>query len=178
MNVVTHGQISDIFGGLERTPGVYQQGLMVYGPAGDLIYERTLSPIIIKTVADFCLDHATSVVAYSGETIFRQRKCAETDKIESIEQILPLDYTAGLDRLHEINRLVHKMILMADDERLSVLRPLLEKAISGIATLTQAVPGMLEVLPYGSSKGLGVLKLLEHIGMSPENAAADRKSVV
>ena len=31
---------------------------------------------------------------------------------------------------------------------------------------------MLEVLPFGSSKGDGVLKLLEHVGINPEQTCA------
>ena len=42
MNMVTKGAISRIFNGLEKTPGVYQQGLMVYGANGELIWERLL----------------------------------------------------------------------------------------------------------------------------------------
>ena len=61
------------------------------------------------------------------------------------------------------------MILMADDEWLQKIRPALQSEINGVASLTQAVPGMLEVLPYGSSKGDGVSKLLEHIGVSPDD---------
>ena len=38
--------------------------------------------------------------------------------------------------------------------------------IGTTATLTKAVPGMLEVLPPGASKGYGVEKLLEHLKIS------------
>ena len=61
---------------------------------------------------------------------------------------------------------------MTTDEIINEIRPLLQNELQGIASITQAVPGMLEVLPFGSSKGDGVLKLLNHIGVSPENTAA------
>ena len=65
-----------------------------------------------------------------------------------------------------------KMILMAEDSWLQQIRPALEKELKGIASLTQAVTGMLEVLPFGSSKGDGVSKLLEHLGISVDHTAA------
>ena len=70
MNSVTKGALGNIFGGISKTPGVYQQGLMVYGPDGDLIYERTLEPAIIQKVADFCSRNDISLLAYAGETIY------------------------------------------------------------------------------------------------------------
>ena len=172
MDLVTHGAISEIYGGISKTPGVYQQGLMVYGPGGDLIYEKTLSPEIIATVTTFCDEQQVSVVAYAGPTIYRREACAVTDTIEKIENIHPVNYPVGLDHLYEENIVVHKMIIMAGDEKLQKLRPALQASIDGVASLTQAVPGMLEVLPFGCSKGVGVLKLLEHIGISPENTVA------
>lgn len=172
MNLITEGAISEIFGGLTRTPGVYQQGLMVYGPDGDLIFEKTLAVDIIAKVASFCEENGVSVVAYAGDDIYRKQPCAATDRILGIEKLIPKDYSQGLDRLHDVGVSVHKMIILSDDESLKELRPKLQSLINGVATLTQAVTGMLEVLPFGCSKGLGVMKLLEHIGVSPEHTAA------
>ena len=172
MNLVTRGAIAEIFGGLSKTPGVYLQGLMVYGPGGNLIYENTLPELVITKVVDFCDQRSLSVVAYSGDDIYRKEKCVETDKIETIEKLKPIDYSVGLDKLYNDQIKVHKMILMTTDEIIAEIRPLLQTELQGIASITQAVPGMLEVLPFGSSKGDGVLKLLNHIGVSPENTAA------
>jgi len=46
MNAVTKGKIADIFGGLSKTPGVYQQGLMVFGKDGKVHYIMTMFSII------------------------------------------------------------------------------------------------------------------------------------
>jgi Cof subfamily protein (haloacid dehalogenase superfamily) len=172
MNLVTEGAIAEIFGGVKQTPGVYQQGLMVYGPDGNLIYERTLIPEIIEKVTSFCEVHGVSVVAYAGDDIYRKQPCTATDSILAIEKLVPKNCPQGLDKLHEVGVKVHKMILLSNDDILKELRPALQSALEGIATLTQAVPGMLEVLPFGCSKGLGVMKLLEHVGISPEQAVA------
>ena len=48
----------------------------------------------------------------------------------------------------------------------------LESLLSSEASLTKAVPGMLEVLPPGSNKGDGVMKLLEHYDIHPTNVIA------
>ena len=169
MNLVSKGAISKIFGGLSKTPGVYQQGLMVYGQDGQLIYERLLPLEIISKVSKFCEENEASLLAYCGEEIYRKQPCKWTDLVESYGDPKPHNFPKGLDQLHVEGVKTHKMILMADDEWLQKIRPALQVEVNGVASLTQAVPGMLEVLPYGSSKGDGVSKLLEHIGVSAEN---------
>ena len=81
-------------------------------------------------------------------------------------------YSKGLRNLGEIGIKVHKLILLADEEELLRVRPLLSEFMQQSVTLTKAVPGMLEVLPLGSSKGEGVAILLNHVGMKPENVMA------
>jgi hydroxymethylpyrimidine pyrophosphatase-like HAD family hydrolase len=169
MNLVSKGAISSIFGGLTKTPGVYQQGLMVYGKNGELIWERLLPVDIISKVSYFCEKNQVSLLAYCGEEIYRKQPCEWTDLVESYGDPKPSNFPQGLDQLHASGIRTHKMILMANDEWLQEIRPSLQREVEGIASLTQAVPGMLEVLPFGSSKGDGVSKLLEHIGISPEN---------
>ena len=67
---------------------------------------------------------------------------------------------------------MHKLILLEDDQVLVSNRADLERLLSSDASLTKAVPGMLEVLPPGSNKGDGVMKLLEHYNIHPSNAIA------
>ena len=67
---------------------------------------------------------------------------------------------------------MHKLILLDDDSVLVTNRVDLDSLLAGEASLTKAVPGMLEVLPPGSNKGDGVMKLLEHYNISPASAIA------
>ena len=59
MNMVTKGAISSIFDGLEKTPGVYQQGLMVYGADGALVWERLLPLEVGSVVATRICTHVS-----------------------------------------------------------------------------------------------------------------------
>ncbi len=47
----------------------------------------------------------------------------------------------------------------------SFIRPHWEKSTVGRASVTQAVPGMLEILPEGASKGVGVKIMLDSLGL-------------
>lgn len=48
----------------------------------------------------------------------------------------------------------------------------MEASLEGKATVTQAVPHMLEILPLGSSKGNGVAKLLKALEVKADAVAA------
>ncbi|XP_075265101.1 uncharacterized protein LOC142357344 [Convolutriloba macropyga] len=67
---------------------------------------------------------------------------------------------------------VQKMIFMLDPERMDDLRPLAVERFQGRACLTIAIPGMLEVLPLGVSKGSGVRRLLDNMGVDPADVMA------
>lgn len=50
----------------------------------------------------------------------------------------------------------------------NTLRPYWEEATGDHASVVQAVPDMLEIIPSGTSKGSGVKMLLDHLGVSPK----------
>ena len=54
MNQVTRGKVSNLFGGEESTPGVYQQGLSCYDLKGISFHQALLDPFIIEYVESFC----------------------------------------------------------------------------------------------------------------------------
>lgn len=49
----------------------------------------------------------------------------------------------------------------------STLRPYWAEATGDHASVVQAVPDMLEIVPSGTSKGRGVRMLLDHLGAPP-----------
>ena len=158
---------------LSEVPGVYQQGLQVYGPGGKMIYEQTLDSATIKRVEALAQAHRLALIAYCGESIYCQRRCAQTDKIVEYKEPIPTVHSSGLHMLPSsadqggLGAPVHKLIFLADDAALFAFRPLLEAATQGSCSITKAVPGMLEVLPFGSNKGVGVSRLLRHMGIDP-----------
>jgi Cof subfamily protein (haloacid dehalogenase superfamily) len=159
---------------IHNIPGVFQQGLMVYNN-NELIYERCLSkedPEVIEIVVKFSKAMNLALIAYCGERIVCEKRCKNTDSIIVYKEPAPDIYPAGLQNLYDSKTFIHKMILLEEDSLLQRIRPALEKELSNRATLTSAVPGMLEVLPHRSNKGEGVKKLLEHYEIDPSRVIA------
>lgn len=62
-----------------------------------------------------------------------------------------------------LHLILQKMIFLDTDRRVAdTLRPYWSDATNGRASVVQAVPDMLEIVPVGTSKGNGVKVLLDH----------------
>lgn len=154
-------------------PGVYQQGLMVYGTDGTLIYERCLENDVILAIQEFCDRYDVPALAYAGEEIFCRARSILTDKVTEVFDPLPIEFSSGIDKLSIEGIKVHKIIILAEDDSiLTQIRPILENELAHRVTITKAMAGMLEVLPLGASKGFGVRKFLEHLNIKPHRVLA------
>lgn len=110
-----------------------------------------------------------AIVAYDGDEIYS----TELSRIEVIELHIKWGEPAskGISSLLDHGPGFHKLLLMDDDaEKLKHdVRPMLEKMAKETGSVvTQAIPTMLELLPAGCSKALGVQKVCEHLGIDPE----------
>lgn len=175
MHDATKDVITSLYGGtIENVPGVYNQGLEVYGMNGKLIFERFLDLDVLQASLQACELFGSNVIAFAGSAIYCQ---APSDKVNSIlasyAEPPPVVFSDGLDRLHlSTDFRINKLILIDDDDKLLALRPRLEELLKGKASVTKAVLHMLEILPYGASKGDGVRRLLEHYNIPLENSIA------
>lgn len=93
-------------------------------------------------------------------------KDAQTDKIADYAEPMP-EAVGPLVAAMAAGLRIHKLILMDTTDAIDRVRPDMEQLIGEQATLTQALPDMLEVLPAGASKGNGVEILLKHLGIDP-----------
>ncbi|KAJ7520296.1 hypothetical protein O6H91_20G077400 [Diphasiastrum complanatum] len=113
------------------SPGVFLQGLLVYGTGGSLLHKHTLN-----------LDLCEEAEAISFLEDFRR---------ESIQKLL---------------------FYSTSETIANFVRPHWLSVTQGRATVTQALPEMLEILPRGASKGAGVKMLLDELRISPNEVMA------
>lgn len=159
-------------GDLNKIPGVYAQGLVVYGPSGEVISEEFLNADVIEESERFCATNNLSVIAYAGDRILTRKRSFYTDKVSQYAEPIPEEMAIHLHEVHRQGIKINKLIILDDESRLVCIRPCLEEQLLRKATVTRAVPGMLEILPFGSSKGKGVQKLLEHCGINSHHCMA------
>jgi len=149
-------------------PGVYVQGLYCLGENGEVVFEKKLTSPALKAAERLVADSGTAVVAYDGDSLYS----TDVSKIEVIE----LHKKWGEPESQQVSSLsahphgVHKILLMDNDAKKleQTVRPKLEELAKEYGcVVTQAVPTMLELLPFGCSKAKGVQMVCEHLGIDP-----------
>lgn len=142
MAMAAGAEFINIFGGkVDKIPGVYSQGLVVYGPDGELIHEEFCDSKVINKCMQFCYDHNLTVLAYSCDRIFCKENNYYTKKVMEYNEPLPEEYSLGIENLLRDNIQINKLIILDDEENLIKIRPAVEAELNGIATITRAVPG-------------------------------------
>lgn len=160
----------------ENVPGVYIQGLYCVDGEGNVLFERKLAAKATAAAERLAKESGISIVAYDGDNLY-------TTEITEIIRHLHEHYGEPMStllpgseervrELHTHEPLMHKLLLMDDDVDFltNTVRPQLEKLAEEFdATVTQAIPTMLEWLPKGCSKAMGVAKVCEALEISMEN---------
>lgn len=74
---------------------------------------------------------------------------------------------------------MQKLIFLDTAERVAkTIRPYWSEATGDHASVVQAVPDILEIVPRGTSKGNGVKLLLDHLGVTPNEVCHFYSSIV
>jgi hydroxymethylpyrimidine pyrophosphatase-like HAD family hydrolase len=115
-------------------PGVYIQGLVVYGLHGELVYQQTLPREtaweLVRVQREL---HFGTLVAYSGDRIVCERRNVYTERLVPYHEPEPDDSLgSSWERLLELSERefpINKMLFVDSVERIRELRPFVEAAI-------------------------------------------------
>ena len=159
---------------ISNIPGVYCQGLYCIDDQGNIIFERKLQHSAIQATEALAAEFNVSIVAYDGDNIYTTN-C--TDSVIGLSEVyveprvklLFNEQMSSPINLAEYKPGMHKILLLDDDlVKLGHVRTRLEiLATLHNATVTQAIPTMLELLPAGCSKAYGVEQVCLALGIDP-----------
>ena len=176
-------------------PGVYLQGLYCVDQHNNVIFEKKLNHNAIAATESLVEETNVSIVAYDGDDLYTTKQSDIVIHLhefygEPLPVLLPplqevsendvksnANHNGVNNTLNAVRKLsshkpcMHKLLIMDDDtEKLkNIVRPKLEElAQKHDACVTQALPTMLELLPNGCSKAIGVSKLCEALSINVE----------
>jgi hydroxymethylpyrimidine pyrophosphatase-like HAD family hydrolase len=171
---------------IRNIPGVYCQGLYCIDDQGNIIFERKLQHSAIVATEALAAQFGISIVAYDGDNLYTTN-C--TDSVIALSEVYgeprvklllsnnessacasSSSTTIPMYNLAEYKPGIHKILLLDDDlVKLGHVRTQLELlAMLHNATVTQAIPTMLELLPAGCSKAYGVEQVCLALGINPK----------
>lgn len=154
---------------LSKVPGVFCQGLYCVDAQGNVIYERKLTREQVDAVEQLAQHYGVSLIAYDGDNLFASKSSDPKHLVDVVEKWGEPRPTV-LDVVADYEPGFHKVVLMDDDAQkiISVVRPPLEGLASAYeAEVTQAIPNIVEFLPKGCSKAVGVQELCKALGIDP-----------
>lgn len=147
-------------------PGVFLQGLLVADAQGRTLWSRSLDEEVLLDAILLARELGMTLTAYAGDRIVADRLDAHTERLLFYKEPTP-EAVGPLDALLARKQLppVQKVIFMAGAERAAAARPEIEARLGGATgrgSCTTALPGMVELLPPGASKGAGLAWLLDN----------------
>jgi Cof subfamily protein (haloacid dehalogenase superfamily) len=153
-----------------QTPGVYLQGLMICNSDGSIRHQQPISPDVVRDVAAFARSRGLSMAAYSGGDILTEQRNTHTDRLIAYHEPVPTEIASYETALE--TRPMNKLLLIDTVDSCTEARQALAPLLEGRATQVQALADMLEILPPGASKGVGLRWLLDDLGIAPEQVMA------
>ncbi|CAI9757082.1 unnamed protein product [Fraxinus pennsylvanica] len=156
----------------ELSPGVFVQGLLVYGRQGREIFRRNLDQNVCREALLYSLKHEVPLIAFSEDRCLTLFEHPLVDSLHTVYQEPKAEIIPSVEQLLAGVH-IQKLIFLDTAEGVStVLRPYWAEATGDHASVVQAVPDMLEIVPSGTSKGSAVRMLLDHLGITPKEVMA------
>ncbi|XP_042377254.1 endoribonuclease YBEY, chloroplastic-like [Zingiber officinale] len=156
----------------EFSPGIFLQGLLVYGRQGREISRSNLDQDVCREALSYSLEHEVPVIA------FCQDRCLTLFDHPLVDSLHTVYHEPKAEIIPSVKHLlaaaeIQKLLFFDTTEGISrTLRPYWADATKGRAKVVQAQPDMLEIVPAGTSKGDGVKILLNHLGVSEKEVMA------
>lgn len=158
-----------------NTPGIFLQGLQVYGRGGVALESGALDMNVARRVLEFAMTRGIAVTCFLGDDCVTPRV---TKELEELHYRYYEPYPKEL-QVEDILKgpPIRKMLMMNDDVGLMrSVRPAMDEQLRQTAAGTMvAVDTMLEVVPRGFNKGTALrilLRDLETDGVRLENVMA------
>ncbi|XP_010546533.1 PREDICTED: uncharacterized protein LOC104818595 [Tarenaya hassleriana] len=156
----------------ELSPGVFVQGLLVYGRQGREVFRGNLDPSVCKEACLYSLDHGIPIIAFSQGRCLTLFEHPLVDSLHTIYKEPKAEIMSSAEQLIGAADIQKVIFLDTAEGVSSVIRPYWSEATRDRASVIQAQADMLEVVPLGTSKGNGVKLLLDHLGVSPNEIMA------
>lgn len=145
--------------------GIFLQGLAVYGQEGRQLKSAALDPTVVAEAFQYSLDYDLPLCAFLGDEIVTLKMHPGLEELHTVYHEPPAQVKRSIEEILA-GPAVRKMLFMAPPTQVDAeLTPYWRSVLGGRASLMQAVPDMLEIVPPGVNKGEGLRLLLNDVGV-------------
>jgi len=145
-----------------KTPGIFLQGLQVYGRNGSVLGGGSLDMSIVQNILSYAVKHDVSVTCFLGDDCVSPKITRELEELH-YRYYEPYPKVMSVEDIVQ-GPPVRKMLLMQDPESIRLLRQIMDQELAPTnAGTMQAVDTMLEIVPRGVNKWTALQLLLSHL---------------
>jgi len=147
-------------------PAVFSQGMIVRETNGTILREILLDYELVDGLLAYLEHNRLPFIAYNRDGLLTSKIDAYNDHIHG-KYGEPHPHFVG-PMVGRASELQINKLLIGDKGDLQARRIDLEKRVGHEATVLQAIPEYVEIMPKGISKGAGVRWLLERLDIEPQ----------
>lgn len=155
---------------LNLSPGVFMNGMVVYGKNGELLYEHAMDEKQLKDLVEFMENEGLlrNFLVYEGPHIWCQELNEHTEIPNSVYgEVVPEEIEGHLSKA-KCNKAV---VCVPDDQIMNIRNKLVEK-FDDVFDFFYSLPMFLEIVPKGANKMTGITYLLKDLGVKPHEVMA------
>ncbi|XP_010249477.1 PREDICTED: uncharacterized protein LOC104592035 [Nelumbo nucifera] len=156
----------------EFSPGVFLQGLLVYGRQGREISRRNLDLSVCREAFLYSWENKIPLIAFSQDRCLTLFDHPLVDSLHSVYHEPKAEVMPSVEHILAAAEIQKLIFLDTTEGVAATLRPYWSEATKGRAGVIQAQPDMLEIIPPGTSKGSGVRTLLDHLDVNAKEIMA------
>ena len=146
----------------------FNGGRIVECRTGEIVYQRTLPPVVIPKLYHFAKANGCGLVTYFGDNIISAFEPDEYVELES--RINGMEVRVVEDFQNFVDFDVNKCLMTAPVDSAPELEKQLQQKYGDILSIYRSEPFFIEIMPKNVDKATSLNRMLESIGLTREDA--------
>lgn len=146
----------------------FNGGRIVECRTGEIVYQRTLPPVVIPKLYHFAKENGCGLITYLGDNIISAFEPDQYIELES--RINGMDVRVVEDFKNFVDFDVNKCLITAPVEKAPELEKQLQEKYGDTLSIYRSEPFFIEIMPKNVDKATSLNRMLESIGLTREDA--------
>lgn len=136
--------------------------------SGEIVYQRTLPPVVIPKLYEFAKKNGCGLITYLGDHIISAFEPDEYIELESRINGMEVQVVENFKEFVDFD--VNKCLLTAPVEKALELEKQLQERYEGMLSVYRSELFFIEIMPKNVDKAASLDRMLETIGLTKEDA--------
>lgn len=145
----------------------FNGGKIVNCKTGEIVFQQTLPPQILKILHQFAEENDCGLVTYQGDTVILGTRSDEYVELEARINGLPIRQVDNMVEFVDFD--MNKCLMTATVDKAPKLEKILQERIGDKASVYRSEPFFIEIMPKGVDKAASLDQMLCKTGWKREN---------